>query len=98
VGFLTIDHRGTLNPDGTKGTLKQVDTVACKHCGAVVAKILGAVEDYEPKRRCTRCHGAICAYCASLVVFNPIAARIEHAIKVGYWDESYQYEYKIAPN
>jgi hypothetical protein len=98
VGQLTIDHRGTKNPDGTKGTLVTLDTVACKHCGKVIAVIIGPVKEYVGKRRCNRCDGPICEYCASLGFCNPLPARIDHAVKVGQWEEEWRHEYKILPN
>lgn len=97
MGQLTIDHRGTINPDGTKGTLVTMDTVLCKHCAKIIAVIVGPVKEYEGKHRCQRCAGPICRECSTLPC-NPFMARVEHAIENGGWDEKWQYQYRILPN
>jgi hypothetical protein len=100
MGYLMIDHRGTMAPDGTKGRLQEFDTLACKHCQAVVAvldKNHPNVRSYTPKFKCTRCNGPVCRACAALGVCNPIQARIEHAVKTGRWDEKYLFKQGSVP-
>jgi hypothetical protein len=92
VGQLTIDNRAS------GGKLYEADTVLCKHCAKIIAVIVGPVKEYQGKRRCNRCDGAICRICAMIGGCNPYEARVEHAIKTGGWDESFQHQYKILPN
>ena len=44
MGFLFIDHRGGQNPDGYNGTLAEMDTASCAHCGKVIAVITRPTE------------------------------------------------------
>lgn len=103
MGYLIIDHRGGTNPDGTKGELQELDTVGCKHCGAVIRIVLkGVASAYETPFKCTRCRGPICKACAHNMevtgLCNPLKARLDHAVKVGHWDEAWQHRYNILPS
>jgi hypothetical protein len=105
-GLLIIDHRGGENPDGTPGILVETATVGCAHCQAVIARYLPEFADraknHVANYRCVRCDKNICKACAARMektgLCNPIDARIEHALKVGGWDENYQHNFKILPN
>ena len=43
----------------------EIDTVACKHCRAVIRVVLaGVTRAYDTPHRCGRCDSPICAFCA----------------------------------
>lgn len=39
MGHLIIDHRNGQGIDGKKGTLQEFDTLPCRHCGRIIARM-----------------------------------------------------------
>lgn len=67
MGYLLVDHRGGDGPDGKKGIKVEYDTVACRHCRAVIRILIRGVagqKEYETPYTCGKCAGPICRFCA----------------------------------
>jgi hypothetical protein len=67
MGYVSIDHRHTVDPTGTKdGILEQFDTIACPHCQAVIRKIILGPCRTKPDSpgECDFCKKPICYACA----------------------------------
>ena len=72
MGYLSVDHSQTQGVDtygnlsGKDGRLLEFDTVACKHCQAVIKIVIrGVNRAYATKHACSRCRGPICKCCAT---------------------------------
>lgn len=66
MGYLLIDHSQTQGPDGKQGRKVETDTVACRHCRAVIRVLMsGLNRELESQYRCSRCDGPICKWCAA---------------------------------
>jgi len=80
------------------------ETFNCHHCGSVIAVLKkGCSTTFQSTHKCDRCHDPICKECAVISKqqggsCSPLMAKIEHALKHGYWDARLQYRYKILPN
>lgn len=101
MGYLLIDHKGGLAPDGSKGERLEFDTVSCCHCQKVIKIVIaGVTKAYETKFRCDRCKRPVCRFCGTVLagVCSPVAAKIEDAVKRGGWNPWHVYEYKILPH
>lgn len=86
MGVLIVDHRGTVDPTGTKdGTLVEMDTRQCPHCQAtLLVKLQGTRKFVDTPHRCDRCSRPICPECARIMATTrvcpgPLRERIDRA-------------------
>lgn len=82
------------------GKVTEFETLSCAHCQAVVAILRGVgVRLYEHHRQCPRCKAPVCRACDERMAAlgacpGPVAARVEHALRTGRWDESFVHDYR----
>jgi hypothetical protein len=75
MGYISIDHRGTVDPTGTKdGTLVEHDSISCPHCQAVIRVIIRGPCHKRPDSpgECEYCKRPICHACAERLKANEI--------------------------
>lgn len=75
MGYLSIDHRHTCDPTGTRdGVLEEFDCVSCPHCQAVIKKIiLGPCRTkVDSPGECDYCRRPICHACAERLIATDI--------------------------
>lgn len=86
MGALIVDHRGTVDPAGTRdGRLEELDTRGCAHCNAVLlVRLSGCRKFVDTPHRCDRCSKPICVECARIMATTkvcpgPLRERIDRA-------------------
>jgi hypothetical protein len=75
MGYLSIDHRSTVDPTGTKdGILEEFDTRACPHCQAVIRVLIKGPcrKIVDSPGECDFCRRPICHACAERLKANEI--------------------------
>ena len=97
MGIVIVDNRNA------GGTLGEWDTVACKHCRAVIKVVIkGITRAYNTTYRCGRCCGPVCKACAEVMHQNggsctePFLAKVELALKRQQWLERINYHYRTS--
>src|SRR5262252_6172316 len=87
MGYILSDHRGTVDPTGTKdGMLEEWDTIGCVHCNAVIKIIIsGCTRNYDTRFSCLRCRKPICRLCAEAMAVThqcpgPVRVQVERAL------------------
>ena len=101
MGYLLIDNGPPSAVTNVPTGKHEFDTVACRHCGAVIKIVLkGVTRAYETQYRCQRCDGPICRYCGEQLgaKCSPVKAKIENALKGRRWNEIVEYNYRSVSN
>jgi hypothetical protein len=97
MGYVSIDHRNGQNPDGSKGTLVEYDTVSCRHCQAIIQiRLRGVNREVRTPYHCARCNGPICKFCGEQREgqCTPFWAMVDEAISKQKNLEWFDYHYR----